>query len=167
MEPSETKVMVPIWPNELTWVPPQNSNESGPACTTRTVSPYLSPKNAMAPIFSASALVASVVTTGSSVSTAALAKAKTCASSFLVGAAWWEKSKRSRSGATSEPCWRTWSPRTLAQRPVQEVGAGVVAAQRLAPLAVDGGQSRPGRPGSRPLIRARWAVRPGKAETVS
>ena len=36
MEPSESKVIGPIWPSESTWVPPQNSNDAGPACTTRT-----------------------------------------------------------------------------------------------------------------------------------
>ena len=40
-----------------------------------------------------------------------------------------EKSKRRWSGATSEPAWVTCVPSTLAQRRVQQVGAGVVLAQ--------------------------------------
>ena len=94
MEPSERSVIGPIWPSESTWVPPQNSSEVGPARTTRTDEPYLSPKNAMAPIFSASSREVSVVSTGTSVSTASFARAKTSSSSSRVGAAWCEKSKR-------------------------------------------------------------------------
>ena len=36
------------------WVPPQNSKDSAPIFTTRTVSPYFSPKRAVAPSFFAS-----------------------------------------------------------------------------------------------------------------
>ena len=85
MEPSDTSVTGPICPSESTWVPPQNSSDVGPACTTRTDEPYLSPKNAMAPIFSASSRDVSVVPTVTSVSTALLASANTSSSSALVG----------------------------------------------------------------------------------
>ena len=44
----------PISPVEPTWVPPQNSLEKPGTSTTRTRSPYLSPKNASAPEASAS-----------------------------------------------------------------------------------------------------------------
>ncbi len=94
VEPSESRVIGPIWPRESTWVPPQNSSDDGPACTTRTEEPYLSPKNAMAPIFSASSRDVSVVSTGTSVSTASFARAKTSSSSWRVGWLWCEKSKR-------------------------------------------------------------------------
>ena len=43
------------------------------------------------------------------------------------------KSKRSRSGATSDPAWRTWSPSTCAQRRVQQMRRRVIALAR-APL---------------------------------
>ena len=94
MDPSESRVIGPIWPSESTCVPPQNSSELGPACTTRTDAPYLSPKKAMAPICSASSREVSVVSTATSVSTASLASAKTSSSSSRVGWPWCEKSKR-------------------------------------------------------------------------
>ena len=94
IDPSDSSVMGPICPRESTWVPPQNSSEVGPACTTRTDAPYLSPKNAMAPICSASSREVSVVSTPTSVSTASLARAKTSSSSSRVGWPWCEKSKR-------------------------------------------------------------------------
>ncbi len=75
-------------------MPPQNSSEAGPARTTRTEEPYLSPKKATAPIFSASSRVASTVSTPMSASTVALASAKTSSSSSGVGWLWCEKSKR-------------------------------------------------------------------------
>ena len=140
MDDSETTVMGPIMPSAPTWVPPHNSMEWGPARTTRTRSPYLSPKKARAPMASASALVVSSTTTSASVSTSALAIAATAASSSGATPPWWLKSKRRRSGATSEPCWRTWSPEHGPQGGVEQVGAGVVAAQRVAPDPVDGGQ---------------------------
>ena len=61
IDPSETIETGPIWPRASTWVPPQNSSECGPARTTRTTSPYLSPKKAKAPMASASLREASVV----------------------------------------------------------------------------------------------------------
>ena len=51
----------------------------------------------------------------------------------------WEKSKRRRSGATSEPACLTCVPRTWRERGVEQVGAGVVAADGVAALAVDDG----------------------------
>ena len=87
MEPSDSSVIVPICPSESTWVPPQNSSDVDPACTTRTDDPYLSPKKAMAPMFSASSRDVSVVSTPVPVSTAAFARANTSSSSSLVGAA--------------------------------------------------------------------------------
>ena len=87
MELSDSLVIMPICPSESTWVPPQNSSELGPACTTRTDEPYLSPKKAMAPMLSASSREVSVVSTAPASSTAALASANTSSSSSLVGAA--------------------------------------------------------------------------------
>ena len=54
MEASETTCSGPIVPEGVTWVPPHSSTESCPASTTRTTSPYFSPKKAMAPALSAS-----------------------------------------------------------------------------------------------------------------
>ena len=53
IEPSETIFTGPMSPSARTWVPPHSSVECGPASSTRTMSPYLSPKKAMAPICSA------------------------------------------------------------------------------------------------------------------
>ena len=50
-------------------VPPQNSSESSPIFTTRTVSPYFSPNRAVAPSFCASAIGRTIVSTGSPRST--------------------------------------------------------------------------------------------------
>ncbi len=51
---------VPMSPVALTCVPPHSSID-GPASSTRTMSPYLSPKNEIAPIASASSLVVSKI----------------------------------------------------------------------------------------------------------
>ena len=56
IEASDMTVMGPIMPRAPTWVPPHSSTEWGPARTTRTRSPYLSPKKARAPMASASDL---------------------------------------------------------------------------------------------------------------
>ena len=55
IEPSLTTLIVPMSPVARTCVPPHSSID-GPASSTRTMSPYLSPKKAIAPIASASAL---------------------------------------------------------------------------------------------------------------
>ena len=59
IEPSLTILMVPMSPSARTCVPPHSSRLLRPASSTRTMSPYLSPKKAMAPIASASAFVVS------------------------------------------------------------------------------------------------------------
>ena len=48
----------------------------------------------------------------------------------------WLKSKRSRSGATSEPFWVTCVAEMAAQRGVQQVGGGVGAADAVAARGV-------------------------------
>ena len=58
MELSLTILMMPMSPVARTCVPPHSSIEL-PASRTRTMSPYLSPKNAIAPIAIASSLVVS------------------------------------------------------------------------------------------------------------
>src|SRR4029077_12135016 len=59
IEASVTILMGPMKPRAWTWVPPHSSRECSPASRTRTRSPYLSPKNAMAPSCSACSLVVS------------------------------------------------------------------------------------------------------------
>ena len=56
-----------------------------------------------------------------------------------------EKSKRSRSGATSEPFCATCVAEHLAQGLVQEVGGGVVGARGRAARMIDD-RARPHRP---------------------
>ena len=94
MDDSEMMVIGPIMPRAPTWVPPHSSMEWGPARTTRTRSPYLSPKKASAPMASAWALVVSSTMTSASVSTSALAMAATADSSSGATLPWWLKSKR-------------------------------------------------------------------------
>ena len=59
IDASDTIFTGPMSPSARTWVPPHSSIEWRPASSTRTMSPYLSPKNAMAPSAAASALVVS------------------------------------------------------------------------------------------------------------
>ncbi len=59
IEDSATIFTGPMSPSARTCVPPQSSVDRRPASSTRTMSPYLSPKKAMAPRAAASALVVS------------------------------------------------------------------------------------------------------------
>ena len=88
-------------------------DQSGPAWTTRTRSPYFSPKKRDRAAFSASAREVSSTRTGESARIAAETRSSTVSSSSRVTAAKWLKSNRNRSGATSEPCCFTCSPRTV------------------------------------------------------
>ena len=99
-------------PSAFTWVPPHSSVEWRPASSTRTMSPYFSPKNAMAPRAAASALVVSKWRTGALSRISSLARSSMAWICSGVTGSKWLKSKRSRSGATSEPCCFTWSPST-------------------------------------------------------
>ena len=85
------------------WVPPHSSMENSPMVTTRTVSPYFSPKVATAPRALASASGSSSVVTGRPSSTASFTRSSTCRICSGVMASKWVKSKRRRSGSTSEP----------------------------------------------------------------
>ena len=67
LEPIELSLTIltgPMSPRARTWVPPHSSVLCGPASSTRTISPYLSPKNAMAPSSSAWLLLVSKWRTG-------------------------------------------------------------------------------------------------------
>ena len=67
-----------------TCVPPQNSFEKSLIDTTRTVSPYFSPKRAIAPVFFASSIDIISVTTGIACAIFSLTIASTLASSSSV-----------------------------------------------------------------------------------
>ena len=104
----------PISPVLRTWVPPHNSTDQPSALlpcsravlpieTTRTSSPYFSPNRARAPASRASSTPINRVVTSSFSSTTSLAiSSMRLISSGVIGFGC-TKSKRSRSGATSEP----------------------------------------------------------------
>ena len=83
-----------------------------PIETTRTSSPYFSPNSAMAPDSIAESRSISRVVTGASWTTTWLASASTLSISSASSGFGCEKSKRSRSGATSEPFCATCEPST-------------------------------------------------------
>ena len=112
IDPSDTILIRPMSPVAVTCVPPQSSMLLVPASSTRTRSPYLSPKNAIAPSSRASSIEVSKWRTGSLLNTSAFARSSMRSSSSSVTGAKWAKSKRSRSGSTEDPCCLTWSPST-------------------------------------------------------
>ena len=125
---SEVTAIRPISPVRLTWVPPHNSTDQPialeacaleawsraalPIETTRTSSPYFSPNSALAPASRASSSAINRVVTSAFSSTTSLAMSSTRASSSAEIGLGWAKSKRSRSGETSEPRCAMWSPST-------------------------------------------------------
>src|SRR5207244_1992765 len=111
--PSSATLKNPIWPVASRCVPPQSSVENSPIFTTRTRSPYFSPKSAMAPAASASFRSISRWVTGVLACTCSLTSSSTCSISRSLTAPPWEKSKRRWSGATSEPACDTCVPRTF------------------------------------------------------
>ena len=102
-------------PVARTCVPPHSSvlNEPSPTATTRTLSPYFSPNSAMAPEAIASCVLRTAVLTGSFFRMAALTIRSTSSNCSGVTAEKCWKSKRRRSGATSEPACLTCGPSTL------------------------------------------------------
>ena len=66
IEDSEINLINPSCPDRFTWVPPQSSLAHSPTLTTRTRSPYFSPKSAIAPISRACACVISTADTSRS-----------------------------------------------------------------------------------------------------
>src|SRR3984893_7325852 len=113
----------PISPVRRTWVPPHNSTDQPsallpcsrsvlPIDTTRTSSPYFSPNSARAPASRASSTAISRVVTSSFSSTTSLAISSMRLNSSGVIGFGCTKSKRNRSGATSEPRCAIWSPST-------------------------------------------------------
>ena len=108
-----------------------------PIDTTRTSSPYFSPNSARAPASRASSTAISRVVTSSFSSTTSLAMSSTRRSSSAVIGFGCTKSKRSRSGATSEPLLRDVIAEHLAQRLVQQMRRGVIGADRDAARVID------------------------------
>ena len=97
-------------PVRRTCVPPHSSTDQpsvlpppSPIATTRTSSPYFSPNSARAPAARASSSAIRRVVTAEFCSTKSLAMSSTFSSSSALIGLGCEKSKRSRSGATSEP----------------------------------------------------------------
>ena len=80
--------------------------------TTRTMSPYFSPKSIIAPSFRASSIGVSKMRTGRFANTRSLTRCSTSARSSADSAAGCVKSKRSLSGRTAEPACFTCSPST-------------------------------------------------------
>ena len=116
---SEVMARSPISPVRPTWVPPQSSIENGLLEPARLAhrddahtSPYFSPNKARAPLARASSSAITRISTGASCRMAALAVSSTRRSSSGVSGRGCEKSKRSLSGATSEPFCATCSPST-------------------------------------------------------
>ena len=119
-------------------VPPQSSVEKSPKETTRTRSPYFSPNIAIAPAAIASRYDISRTAAGAFASIQSFTRSSIVLELARASSgASWVKSKRSRSGATSEPFCIACGPSTLAQRRVQQVRARVVAHGRRARLGVD------------------------------
>ena len=85
---------IPIFAVLSRCVPPQNSSEYSPILTTRTVSPYFSPKSAVAPSFCASAIGSTCVVMSTPCKTISITADDTFASSSGVTAEKCVKSKR-------------------------------------------------------------------------
>ena len=81
--------------------------------STLTVSPYFSPKSAMAPMALAVSMSVTRVSTGVLARTCSFTIRSMRSSSSAVTASKWEKSNRSRSALTREPFWATCSPSTV------------------------------------------------------
>ncbi len=135
----------PMSPVRRTWVPPHSSVEKilfsfaglPPIETTRTSSPYFSPNSAIAPASIAACGVIRRVSTASLSRTRSLTSRSTTAMSSGVIPLLWLKSKRRRSGATSEPFCVTCAPSRRRSASCKQVSRRVVRAQAGAALAVD------------------------------
>src|SRR5918999_271104 len=93
-----------------TCVPPHSSRETSSISTIRTRSPYFSPNSAMAPRRSASSSVVSTARTAWLAAIQPATRLSTSANSSSERRSPWVKSKRSLSGPTYEPAWRTCVP---------------------------------------------------------
>src|SRR3954451_1003214 len=112
LEVSVVTLKAPISAVARTWVPPHSSRDHSPSPTStiRTTSPYFSPNRAIAPRLRASSSVVVSARTGWLARIHSLTRSSTAATSSRDSGAPWVKSKRSLSGPTYEPAWRTWPP---------------------------------------------------------
>ena len=134
---SRSMVNKPMSPVARQWVPPHSSRLKLGMDTTRTVSPYFSPNNAIAPAAIASLVGLTSVITSVLRRTSSLTS-RSIASSSLGG------DSRRVDEVESQPIGRDERagllhvrPEHLAQRGVQQVRGGVIAADRIAARGVD------------------------------
>ena len=110
MDDSLKSLTTPNWPERSTCVPPQSSRAQSPMLTTRTSSPYFSPKRAIAPLFfAASCDITSAVTARLS-NNSVLTRDSTSFKTDVGTAPVEGKSKRNRPGEFSEPACVAVSP---------------------------------------------------------
>ena len=107
---SDTMRKPPISPVLRTWQPPQSSRLNPGTSTERTRSPYFSPNSAMAPCAIASAYGRSSILVATARETQSRTASSIASRSSSVSGRSNVKSKRRRSGCTSDPAWRTPSP---------------------------------------------------------
>ena len=129
-------VMRPMSPVRLTWVPPHSSIEKVllpsalPMETTRTSSPYFSPKSARAPDSMASSTAMSLVTTGSFWSSTALAMSSTALELPVVDGLGVAEVEAQAVGRHERALLGDVIAEHLAQSLVQEVRRGMVGRAR-------------------------------------
>ena len=111
IEDSPSNFTRPSSAEDFTWVPPQSSRAQSPTLTTRTVSPYFSPKSAMAPMAFACGCVISCAVTRRFSIRSELTRCSTSRITDIGRLPEDGKSKRKRPGAFSEPAWVAVSPR--------------------------------------------------------
>ena len=136
MERSETIRSGPIIPRAETCVPPQSSTEACPASTTRTTSPYFSPKNAIAPALSASSRE---LTLGLAPARRSAPRRSTRSSTRPISSS---DQRAEVAEVETQPVRRHERPlladvvaEHLAEGPVEDVGAGVVSPDGVPALA--------------------------------
>jgi hypothetical protein len=108
---SATILNRPMSPVRATCVPPQSSRLL-PMSSTRTSSPYFSPKSIIAPVFCACSSGSTRAWVAALARISAFTSASICATSASLTGALCAKSKRVRSAFTSEPFCCTWPPST-------------------------------------------------------
>ena len=135
----------PMSPVRRTCVPPQSSTDQAllapgrvaPIDTTRTSSPYFSPKSAMAPEARASSSAISRVTTGVFSSSTALAMSSTAFNFFARHRLRVREVEAQPLGRDERALLRDVRAEHLTQRLVQQMRRGVVGARRCAARVID------------------------------
>ena len=124
-------------PSALTWVPPQSSVECSPASSTRTTSPYLSPKNAMAPSDRASSIEVSKWRTSALVEQLAVREVLDPDELVVGDGREVGEVEAQTVGADPRALLLHVITQHLAKRPVEDVRRSVVPTDRSAALLVD------------------------------